>query len=74
MPGRLDEVATTRTDSGTGSRVLLTRASSGSYRRSHWSSLLLPTWLPPPVGVGTFSLHWRFPPIRLLLIRTPPLF
>jgi hypothetical protein len=36
--------------------------------------LVPPTWLPPPLGVGTFSLHWRFPSIRLLLIRRPPSF
>src|ERR687892_94324 len=47
---------------------------SRAQRAAHWSSLLPCTTLPPPVGGGTFSLHWRFPSILLLLIVTPPVF
>src|SRR5919106_4931744 len=38
---------------------------SRAQRAAHWSSLLPCTTLPPPVGAGTFSLHWRFPFTRL---------
>jgi len=43
-------------------------------RRAHWSSLLPSTVLPPPVGRGVFSLHWRFPSMWLPRISTPPEF